>query len=503
MRKPRTVCGLAVVLALGLVGLSVFFLVAGRDIDPPDVSDVLPPPEPPIADEENMVPILMAAANRLRLTNHDRYFVSCCYRKDGWDRRLRNSEDGERVLSAAEASAWADRLLATNAALFAALDEAAKRPRAQYPACFAAVNENSWRGSADSAFGQLWHFETDAYMYGGLVALRARRMRECGRAEAAIGELLGYGEMFATLSWRMENGTLVLGLRSPVLPVTDELMQAVLACEMPQETIAVIDAALTRWSNEYGRSFRRMHRRCVLRARNVMPRWRTLPENPAIPNSLFEWPQSVGVPKLFAALANGIGKVVQSFPGYQRYLFQPNRTIGELADIIRETEPFVYSIPYTAEVRARALAFKEAHPSEVRWTRRNGCGTAEVNGYSSWAAVGHLGERALVTEANRVVIAAAQYRRKHGCYPQALDALVPEFLAEVPRDPFDASRPLGYNAEQGTLHTVGVAGAFKGKVRDPRLPYGGLTGPLRRYIRRIDGRPMDIPLKAAEKKGGK
>lgn len=74
------------------------------------------------------------------------------------------------------------------------------------------------------------------------------------------------------------------------------------------------------------------------------------------------------------------------------------------------------------------------------------------------------------------------------------------FLVDVPRDPFDASKPLGYNAEQGTLHTVGIEGAFDGKIRDPHKRYGDSRTPDYRYISRLDGRPMDIPLKSERAK---
>ena len=486
---------LAAALVLGLAGLSAFFFIAGRDIDPPDVSDVLPPSVLPIPETENVVPILMTATNQLFLTRDDKYFVNNCYRKNGWDRRLRN-RDGSRVLTAEEATTWADCILATNAALFAAFDEATKRPRAQYPADLAFVVDHAWHGSKDPRFWQIWQFESvDAFMYGCLTALRARRLRENGQAEVAVQELLKYGEMFARFSYRLENGCCIVNLRSPVLPVADELVQAAISCELPQETMLAIDESLVRWAKDYRMSFRRMHRQCVLRAKNVMPSWRSLPENPAIPNGSFEWPCSVDVPKWFKTLVNWVGKAIESFPGYQRYLFQPNRTIGELADIIRETELYVYAVPYTAETRMRRRTFVSAHPLDIRWTRRNGCGTATVNCYSSWDATLHCGTSAFVTEATRISIAAARYRRKYGNYPQTLDALVPEFLAEVPRDPFDASKPLGYNVEQGTLHTVGADGSFNGKVRDPRFRYGGLTSPKYRYIRRIDGWPMEVPLK--------
>ena len=60
----------------------------------------------------------------------------------------------------------------------------------------------------------------------------------------------------------------------------------------------------------------------------------------------------------------------------------------------------------------------------------------------------------------------------------------------MPRDPFDASRPLGYDVEQGTIHTVGADGAFDGKIPKPNARYGGLRGERYRCIRRIDGRML-------------
>ena len=496
----KLICVFTTILVLGLVGLSAFFFVAGRDIDPPDVSDVLPPPVSPIAEAENMVPILMAATNQLALTQEDSHFISNCYRRDGWDHRLWNGERGNRPLTAEESAAWADRILATNATLFAVFDEAAKRPRAQYPADLVAAFTNGWHGSEDPRFRTIGNFELASYRYGELVALRARRLRECGQVAAAVKMLLDDGEMFARLSYRLENDCLVVLFHSPVSPLADELVQAALACELPPETVRAIDAALTRWTKDFRLTFLRMNRRSVLRAKNVFPRWRHQKKNPviAIRDGPFECVLSADSPKWLEELVRGASKVALSFPGYERYLFQPNRSIGELADIVRETEPYVCSLPYTVETRARCRVFEVAHPSDVRWCRRNGCGTADVNGHLQWMDGRNLGLHAFRTESQRVALAAACYRRQHGCYPPTLDALVPAFLVDVPRDPFDASKPLGYNAEQGTLHTVGVEGAFNGKIRDPRARYGGLMKHDCQYISRLDGRPMDIPLKSEE-----
>jgi hypothetical protein len=42
----------------------------------------------------------------------------------------------------------------------------------------------------------------------------------------------------------------------------------------------------------------------------------------------------------------------------------------------------------------------------------------------------------------RVAIAAERYRLKYGQWPDKLETLVPEFLAEVPGDPFNLPNPL-------------------------------------------------------------
>ena len=126
--------GIGIVVAaavLAMSGLSAFFFIAGRDIDPPDVSDLMPSPLPPLEQSENMVPVLMDATNLLVMTRSDNR-LAVRYLDPKWNREL--TLDGVSCsLSEAEATALVDKLLATNAALFAALDVAAARPRARYP----------------------------------------------------------------------------------------------------------------------------------------------------------------------------------------------------------------------------------------------------------------------------------------------------------------------------------------------------------------------------------
>ena len=54
----------------------------------------------------------------------------------------------------------------------------------------------------------------------------------------------------------------------------------------------------------------------------------------------------------------------------------------------------------------------------------------------------------------RISVALHRFERRHGFWPADLDALVPEFLSEVPRDPYDG-QPLRYRPELGVVYAIG------------------------------------------------
>ncbi len=65
----------------------------------------------------------------------------------------------------------------------------------------------------------------------------------------------------------------------------------------------------------------------------------------------------------------------------------------------------------------------------------------------------------------RLAITLAQYRAAHGEYPESLEALVPEFLAELPADPFAADGRFGYErCDDGgyRLYSSGLNGVDDG-----------------------------------------
>jgi hypothetical protein len=63
-------------------------------------------------------------------------------------------------------------------------------------------------------------------------------------------------------------------------------------------------------------------------------------------------------------------------------------------------------------------------------------------------------------------IALRCWRARHGALPPTLDALVPEYLEAVPRDPYDG-KPVRYSAEKRIVYSVGNDGKDSGGLDDP------------------------------------
>jgi hypothetical protein len=59
------------------------------------------------------------------------------------------------------------------------------------------------------------------------------------------------------------------------------------------------------------------------------------------------------------------------------------------------------------------------------------------------------------------LVAIKCWQARHGALPASLDALVPEYLDAVPRDPYDG-KPLRYSAEKRIVYSVGMDGQDSG-----------------------------------------
>lgn len=486
-RKVLKGIGIVVAAAvLAMSGLSAFFFIAGRDIDPPDVSDLMPSPLPPLEQSENMVPVLMDATNLLVMTRSDNR-LAVRYLDPKWNREL--TLDGVSCsLSEAEATALVDKLLATNAALFAALDVAAARLRARYP------KELESTLPIREIFGTyqynvLWSFSFQVANYGSLVALRARRLRERGRSPEAVDELLRYGDMLARFYYENESG--VVELVWHVGCVINELREAAVYDDLDDEKCAAIDAALTRWAKLREEARRRGEMFHVWRLSNLLSLdrgelyGRYFPSGFLMPKweyREFGW---------LTDLAKGVECFIRNYPGYERYAFQPNRTLADVAAATRKSCNQVFDLPYSPETRTRLAAEESAHEelSQFHPFSRNSVGKYCFFEHGRmWRGVG---ARAFDDAASRLAVAIARYRRKHGAEPAGLEELVPEFLDEVPRDPFDSTRHIGYRADLEILYTVGPEGYVYDQILESAARHDGMQGDWLQQLmcmRRIDGR---------------
>ena len=84
-----------------------------------------------------------------------------------------------------------------------------------------------------------------------------------------------------------------------------------------------------------------------------------------------------------------------------------------------------------------------------------------------------LRESLFALRAARTAVVIRRYGRANGgAIPSDLSALVPTYLAEVPRDPFSQDRALGYDATMRQLWTIGADGDFNALDSAQTVKYG-------------------------------
>lgn len=148
-------------------------------------------------------------------------------------------------------------------------------------------------------------------------------------------------------------------------------------------------------------------------------------------------------------------------PGYSSYCFQPNRILdahrAETDRFCRKVDEGTYDMPYAQE-RHAGLWASDVGTSPLS---RNFLGQKKMPSRDDGFAM--LFERRFKSRSFIAVLACRSYRAKHGTLPASIDELVPEFLDEVPRDPYDGEK-LRWNAEKGYFWTKGRDGNFDGVV---------------------------------------
>ena len=97
----------------------------------------------------------------------------------------------------------------------------------------------------------------------------------------------------------------------------------------------------------------------------------------------------------------------------------------------------------------------------------------------------------------RLVLAAAKWRRAHGgVNPPSLEALVPDYLAAVPRDPWSKKgEPIKYDASLGVAWSVGKYGKYDyRKIAKDNATGNNVSvdGDTQKYAFRLDGKPIGL-----------
>jgi hypothetical protein len=122
------------------------------------------------------------------------------------------------------------------------------------------------------------------------------------------------------------------------------------------------------------------------------------------------------------------------------------------ADMFRES----VAVIETGKVPAGFFDRINERPSVIESLKTNAGGEYIVDylAYLNHLEVFRVKELETAVACLRALLACERFRRVRGAYPETLDALVPEFLETVPRDPFSGG-PLLYSRAREILWSVG------------------------------------------------
>lgn len=172
----------------------------------------------------------------------------------------------------------------------------------------------------------------------------------------------------------------------------------------------------------------------------------------------FSWLKWEGLERRFLTV------FLTAFPGYVQYSLQPNRC---LAMHRKACERLCRKVgePYDVEYAGKSdFGRGDGGPRDFNPLHRNWLGEIMMARTLCRDAYRLLFRHRFEVNARIVASACQSHKAKHGAFPARLDDLVPEFLPEIPRDPYDGE-PLRYNSEKLYLWTPGESLSFDGKVK--------------------------------------
>ena len=150
--------------------------------------------------------------------------------------------------------------------------------------------------------------------------------------------------------------------------------------------------------------------------------------------------------------------------GRNRYLFQPNKTIDITAQYFRQgVNDVQLSCAMVKDLQSRRQVVQNVFP--LMTFQQNAVGVGIVHKIMNDIDISQLLDYRcrdmLLVNATQTMLALRAYYLTYGAYPKQLSDLVPQFVSEVPLDPYDEN-PLKYSTEKNIIYSVGINGKDEG-----------------------------------------
>ncbi|MFH1537663.1 MAG: hypothetical protein ABIH66_01800 [bacterium] len=145
---------------------------------------------------------------------------------------------------------------------------------------------------------------------------------------------------------------------------------------------------------------------------------------------------------------------------YTNVWFKYNRTKKEIIDhytamllnVDRNFSKMDFSMPCNIGDNSVFLSFVKTWFTTGNVVGEVWCDTFTFGVY--YYAFLHVRFGDLLVDGLRIRLALLAYEKQNGVLPDSLDELVPEFLSEIPEDPFDGKQ-IRYDREKGIIYSVG------------------------------------------------
>ena len=160
---------------------------------------------------------------------------------------------------------------------------------------------------------------------------------------------------------------------------------------------------------------------------------------------------------MIASFTEFTGEIPANIYVSRSYYFQPNKTIELIAAISRKAILDANQPCTTKPIEDKTHGQNVWPDSGLKYLENNTIGKLIVrSAFIDTSSVFNkrCSDLSLIS-AVQLLLALKAYTNEEGELPKTLELLVPEYIAQIPEDPF-AGRPLSYSAEKKIIYSIGV-----------------------------------------------